>query len=471
LNAQEPRLDQPFLPGSHGKLSAQQLWRMVLSRKGLILGVALVFLVLTAIMSLLMSKVYEADVSMLIALQEDDPVTGRSSQQFVADSYFATQLDILKSRKVRDRVVEELGLANDPEARQEFQDNRSAGASFADWLSASLLENMSVNMGRDSRVVSLTYQDESPKHAADVANAIARAYQQIALNLTEDPARQRQSRYTEYLTKLRTDVDTAQTRLTEVRQELQVLDLGRNSGPATQRLEDLGVRLNQVQAERQAAQARVGRIRELQRAGKPLTAQADILNSDYVQELKGRLVTLETQRSELSESLGPNHPRMQSLGAEIATVRQRLEDEIQAYVEADRGEAQTASDRESNLRQTLQSERGDLLEIQRKRDEIAAYERELESAKHVYDAAVENYDQILGGSQLQQTNVSIIHWASVPENPVRPNTKMNLLAGLLLGLFTGLALALLLELTGRRIRGDEDIERELDLDVLGEIPG
>ena len=470
MSAAEQHRDQPLIPGIQGGLSVRQLWLILYSRRGLILGVTAAFLTLTIIMSLMMSKVYQADVSLLIALQEDDPVTGRSSQQFVADSYYATQIDLLKSRKVASRVVADLNLDNDPKAREKFLEDRDDNASFSEWLAAELLKNLSIGTSRESRIISVQYEDKNPRHAAEVADAFARAYQQISLNLTEDPARQRQTRYSDYLTELREDVNKAQNKLTEVRQELQVLDLGSNAGPATQRLEDLSVRLNQVQAERQAAQARVRRIRELQRSGKPLTAQADILNSNYVQELKGRLVTLETQRSELSETLGRNHPRMQSLGAEIATVRQRLSDEIQAYVEADRGEAQTASDREQNLRQTLQGERGDLLEVQRKRDEIAAYERELEAAKRIYDAAVENYDQVLGGSQLQQTNVTVIHWASVPNNPIRPNHKLNLIAGLFLGLFTGLCIALLLELKSRRIRGDEDIERELDMEVLGVIP-
>lgn len=468
---QDPYATQPLIPGVRGGLSARQLWLIVLSRKNVIIGVALAFLVLTAIVSLLMSKVYESEVSLLIAFQDDDPVTGRSSQQFIAEKYFATQIDLMQSRRVRARVVEELGLANDPEAREKFEATSTSGASFSDWLAARLLKKMSIETSRESRILSIAYQDEDPQMAADLANATARAYRDISLNITEDPARQRQSRYTEYLASLRADVEAAQKKLTDLRQELQVLNVSEFGRQNTERLDDLGVRLNQAQAERQAAQARVRRIRELKRSGKPLTAQADILESRFVQELKGRLVELETLRSELGETLGANHPRMQSLSSEIATVRRRLGDEINAYIEADRGEAQSASDRESALRQTLEAERSDVLEVQRKRDQLANYERELEAAKHIHDAAVENYDQVLGGSQLQQTNVSILHWASPPEYPVRPNIKLNLVAGLLLGLFAGLTLALLLELSSRRIRGDEDIERELNLDVLGVIPG
>lgn len=465
-----PQLDPPLIPGVRGGLSARQLWLIIRSRAVFIAGITLAFLILTALVSLFTPKVYEADVSLLIAFQDDDPVTGRTAQQFVADSYFATQIDLLKSRKVRDRVVEELGLADNPEARQEFESNAAPGASYSDWLAAKLLDNIEVDTSRDSRILALKYQASNPQRTADIANAMARAYREISLGLTEDPARERQSRYSEYLAGLRTDVETAQKKLTEVRQELRVLNVDNAGRLDTQRLDDLGVRLNQAQSERQAALAKVRRIRELQGSGKPLTAQANILDSGYVQELKGRLVQLETQRSELSQTLGRNHPRMQSLEAEISTVRSRLRQEIDAYIEADRGEAQSAADRESAVRQTLVGERGDILDTQQKRARVAVFEREFEAAKYLYDAAVANYDKILGGSQLQQTNVSVIHWASVPEQAIRPNLKINLVAGLLLGLFVGLSLTLLFDLVRRRVLSDEDVERELNLNVLGLIP-
>lgn len=452
-------------------LSVQQLWRIIVARRRLIFLIILGFFLATVLVSLFMSKVYEADASVLIALQGDDPITGRSSQQFVADSYFATQIDILKSRKVRLQVVKKLNLTNDAEAQKAFADSASAGASFAQWLADGLLKNLDVQTHHESRIVDVLYESDDRQEAAAIANAIVRAYRDISLGLTEDPARKRQSQYADYLASLRADVDSAQDKLTKSRQSLNLIDTRNQEGPDTDRLKDLNIRLNQVQSERDAAEAKVQRIRELQRSGQPLTAQADVLDSKYIQELKGRLVELETMRAKLGKTLGENHPRMQSLDSEIATVRQRLGQEVDAYIQADRGSAKTAADRERALRKTLSGERSDIMDVQRKRDEIASYKRELESAQQVYKAALANYDQVLGSSKLQQTNVSVIHWATPPESPIRPKWLINILVGLFLGLLTGLAAALLLELSRRRVRSDEDVAQELRLDVLGVIPG
>lgn len=451
-------------------MSARQLWLIVLSRRRMVVIVTVVFILLTALASLFTTSVYQAETSLLIGFQEDDPVTGRTSQQFVADSYFATQVDLLKSNKVRERAFELLELSEDTKVRNEFEANAPPGVTFSEWVASLWRDKLSVETRASSRVLDLYFEDESSQRATDIANAITRAYRDISLGLTEEPARALQTRYSDFLQSLRDDVSTAQSDLTQARQRLNVIALAEQQGPDTERLRDMNVRLNQLESERDEAQARVRRIQQLKRSGQPLTAQADILDSLYVQELKGRLVKLEARQSELSENLGSRHPSMQSLAAELATVKRGLHEEINAYIESQRGQARIATERESALRQSLTNERVDVLDEQGRRDEVSGYERALEAAKQLYDAALANYDQVLGSSRLQQANVSVLHWASPPESPVRPKFFLNVFIGGFLGLILGLCLALGLELTNRRVRGIDDVERELELEVLGQIP-
>lgn len=57
-----------------------------------------------------------------------------------------------------------------------------------------------------------------------------------------------------------------------------------------------------------------------------------------------------------------------------------------------------------------------------------------------------------------------------PGIPVRPNTKMNTLAGAILGLMLGLALAMILEYLDDTLKTPEQIARELGMATLGAIP-
>jgi capsular exopolysaccharide synthesis family protein len=72
--------------------------------------------------------------------------------------------------------------------------------------------------------------------------------------------------------------------------------------------------------------------------------------------------------------------------------------------------------------------------------------------------------------QLKGNNVRIIDPADVPDYPILPKKRANLIFGLLGGLALGLALAFVVEMLDQSIRTQEDIELKLGLPFLGVIP-
>lgn len=67
-------------------------------------------------------------------------------------------------------------------------------------------------------------------------------------------------------------------------------------------------------------------------------------------------------------------------------------------------------------------------------------------------------------------NIKIIEAVELPENPISPNKKMNIAIAFLLGLMVSVGLAFLLEFLDNTFKNKEQLERELDLPVLGSIP-
>lgn len=467
---ESPSLDRALIPGMRAPLTPGQVGRILKARRVLIASVVGIFVVFALLAVLLLTNKYAAKVSLLIEFPGDDPVTGQQYPSNLADSYQATQVGLLTSFKVLLGVVDELNLTDNAEARETFESDAPDGAMFDEWLAQRMGEDLSIQADQTSRLLVVEYADKDAQQSAAIANAVVRQYMSTSSQLNADPARSRQARYSTFLEGLRSEVDTAQTRLTQVQQRLQVISTDNAGNIETQRLEDLGLKLNQAESDNQAAQAKIAQIRDLQRAGQPVTAQADILDSNYVQELKGRLLALQSERADVSGVLGSQHPKMRSLGAEIATVSARLRDEIDAYVESNRGKAQTTAEQQAALEKTFEQERASVMDQQQKRAEVARYQRELASAERVYDAALNNYNQVLGGTEMSRENISVISWANPPRQPEGLSSKVKLLLALLFGIVVGCALALLLEFFDRRIRGLEDISREMNLRVLGDLP-
>jgi capsular polysaccharide biosynthesis protein len=68
-------------------------------------------------------------------------------------------------------------------------------------------------------------------------------------------------------------------------------------------------------------------------------------------------------------------------------------------------------------------------------------------------------------------NVSVLAKAEIKENPtpVKPNPLLNIAIAVVVGLMAGIGLAFLLEYLDNTIKDEDDIERLLDLPLLGSI--
>jgi capsular polysaccharide biosynthesis protein len=67
-------------------------------------------------------------------------------------------------------------------------------------------------------------------------------------------------------------------------------------------------------------------------------------------------------------------------------------------------------------------------------------------------------------------SVEVLDYAVIPNNPVAPNKMMNVAIAAVLGMMIGLFLTFLLEYANNKIKTPKDIEKHLELPVLGVIP-
>lgn len=71
---------------------------------------------------------------------------------------------------------------------------------------------------------------------------------------------------------------------------------------------------------------------------------------------------------------------------------------------------------------------------------------------------------------ISNSNVKIVEKVTLPKAPVSPNKKLNIVIAFALGLMLGCGLALLLEILNNTFKDKEQVEKYLDLPVLGSIP-
>lgn len=67
-------------------------------------------------------------------------------------------------------------------------------------------------------------------------------------------------------------------------------------------------------------------------------------------------------------------------------------------------------------------------------------------------------------------NVQVIQKPQLPEKPVSPNKKLNIIIAFVLGIMVGVGVVLLIEYLDNTFKSREDLEKTLDLPIIGTIP-
>lgn len=462
---------QSLIPGTQG-VSLAQLWAMLWHRKFLIIAIGTVVVALTLVITLLQDDQYGASGTLLVDFESTDPTLLQGFSASLELSYLNTQAQLLRSRRIMATALSELGWTDDPEAIEKFRAIAGGRGSYEDWLAGEYLEDFSVSTDAESRLVDVYYESDDPIRVAQLVNAVIDAYMAQASGIIQGPAAERLKRFDRQRQQARADMEQAQAALTAYQQSQELIDLSERVNSQQERLNNLTSRYVEAQTARQDAAARLAALQQMRRAGASMQQQSELLGqrpgSDGG-ELRVRLESLTAQRADLSKTLGPNHPRLVSINAEISSLRSQIARSVRDGVQTLEREVALAKQREDDLRQRLDEQRGVVLELERKNDALEAFRRDLQTATDRYKVAVSKYDEVALTIDEGNSSITVVRRAVPATKDVGPSKLLNLIVGCFIGGFLGLVGALSLELIWRRVRVGEDIARECMIPVLAEV--
>jgi uncharacterized protein involved in exopolysaccharide biosynthesis len=101
---------------------------------------------------------------------------------------------------------------------------------------------------------------------------------------------------------------------------------------------------------------------------------------------------------------------------------------------------------------------------------LARLERAVRVSENMYLLLLEKYQEARINEVMELGDIRVIDQALIPEAPIKPNKKLNLVIGGILGLMLGVTMVFFLEYMDNTIKNTEDVERILNLPILGVIP-
>lgn len=452
---------------STGGLSFAQLFAILRARKFTLLTTLIATVLGTYVLTQFMQKSYTATAELFIDYRANDPLAGRQFSPVLDESYMQTQVDMIKSEEVANYAIDttKMMLRDDVKKLTAVDGEAKVRSLLVDQVGKAL----EVVLRRSSRVVELRYSSDSPAHARDALNAAIQAYVDLVRRISSAPAKSRQEQYSSQLEALRQELDKIQGSITEYQQKFGIVDADERLDTESKQLTDLSARQTTVQSQRLEAKSRRRSIESLISTGVPAADIPEIAVQRGIPELRLRLADTERQMAEVGSVYGKNHPRFKIVIAERDILMQRLSRESQIALNAVITDERRFDQQALALSGEMQDKQKKLLEMKKHRDVISSYQRQMESVRQIYTSAVQKYDELLMASNVNSPSLAVLRWAVAPYTHSKPKLRSNLLMSIPVGLLLGLGLVFLTELSGRRLRHIDDLERDLNIDVLGRV--
>ncbi|MDD3604384.1 MAG: polysaccharide biosynthesis tyrosine autokinase [Kiritimatiellae bacterium] len=442
-------------------------WRVIRSRKEVILAVTLLVVLTGTGVTFMLPKKYAATVRILVRQDATDiDVFERQFSAAYNPFFLRTQYEIIKSKPILYEVIRNLNLQEI--WGQRFLDGeRSLTREEAYEM---LFGSISVAVARDTSLIEITVYSGEPQESARLANEVANVYRDHRLQAKRREIKSAIDSLQNEMKKQQDKVDAVENRVESIREELGVSMLDR--GVSVDK-----IRLSQLEADRLAAnvdrvvrKARYEQLVNLE-GEDLLNASAYIVNDPALARIRSDLVNTEVSLKLALETYGSNHPEVKRLVAGRDELKQQLENALAGLKKGLEADYAVAREKYEALEMALSEAR--IEDIESERDKLLPFEkaqRELDVQRAILEALQARVAQEGISLEVPRTAVEIVDPAEPPLRQVSPNIAVNIVLSLVIGLVGAIGLAFFIEYLDTSVKTVDDVERSMGLPVLGVIP-
>ncbi len=469
------------------------LFSVIWNHKNLLMLIIALGTLLTFFIALSINTSYTARSSMLIYGEnkaQDIDVSTLSKALSMDVGFILTEIEVLKSRNLAKKIVTRLNLTKDPEFNAGKKiitdildtppsENKNLGfkklsvdgeeiESFQESETINnFLDALSVSSLPGSLAVKIGFTSKDPTKAALITNSYVDEYIKQRLETKNEG----QIKLSEWLDKrvedLQKQVLESETKAEEFR-ALNNLTAGKKDLLSSEELSNLS---NQFIAAKTKYLDLKNQLKQANKSGSVDTKETfNSINSSLIKNLNVEKLTLETSISELSSRYGYRHPTMIKKQAELAEIKNKINQQIQVSKNSLKSELAIAKahlgEIEKIIKQTTSQSNLDNSAMITLRE----LEREATASNNILKTFLEKYKRIDGKNFLQDPGARVISYANIPNAPSSPDKRLILALGIFISFIIGLATIFLNAKLYNKFRNAEDLENTFNIPYLGSIP-
>ncbi len=511
---------------SDEEISLQEYIQIIRKRKWIIFLVFISALFLAFLANYIIAPVYKATTTVLIS-------ENNSPGQLLSDNEMGflmgrsdnieTQVEIIKSRKIAEEVVSQFPLdlfqtiEKDNFQRRvnelrwfidilDFLRLKQFAAGFVSNIAeeenldadkqairrrilSNVRNSLSANLVRDTNIIEISSENIHPELAADIANKSAEVYVEQSRSFNRTQATAAKSFIEKQLASQEKELRELEEEKLSFKKRENILYLDEETRLNLEQLAKYEAQRIDLDTQITGSQVRLEQIKkQLQEHSKTIVSSQTISANPVVQQLQNRLVDLQIQLPSLKERYSENSPQVTEIEIQIRQIENELSQKVAEIISSSVSTMNPIyqnllSERvslESNIIslearlnstvEVIKNYETRLEQLPEKELQLARLERGVRVAENTYLLLLESYQEARISEAMEMGNIRIIDQALVPTNPIKPRKLLNLAIGGVLGIMLGVMLVFFMEFFDYSFKSKDDVEKYLELPVLGVIP-
>jgi uncharacterized protein involved in exopolysaccharide biosynthesis len=367
-------------------------------------------------------------------------VSGEAASVNAARGIMSTNIALVTDYSVAGRVVDNLGLASDPNLIAAYAKRpKSDGRDFRRWTEQLIIDNTKAKLLEDSAILEISYTSDSPENAKTIADAVRTAFIDTSLDLKRQFAEKNADWFEQQTVSAKSELDKAIA------------------------AEAVYERANGLAMDGDKQDVDTARLQAMSAEGaQGIVPPPAMLSSSQVAI---ELAQVDAQIAAQSKELGPNNPTIRQLQSQKANLQVALAKE-QATQSSLAGIAASNS---RTVERSIAAQKARVVGESDKIGKLNQLQGDVDLKREVFNKTMARSAELREESLTVESGLTPLASAAVPRSPSFPNLLLIIPGALAMGLALGLLTALLMELFGRRVRGVEDLINSLDTPLLGVI--
>ncbi|MBA3005540.1 MAG: polysaccharide biosynthesis tyrosine autokinase [Proteobacteria bacterium] len=487
-----------LVPELQDEIDLRDYLDTLIRRKTAILSVALIVFILSAFYTFLATPQFKAKGTIRASAQNSSVTKFDNLESNVLQTreFQQTQVNLLQSNQLANRVIDKLDLTNNPvfnpQAGGSEKGNQSM--SFLDpiknfirsdqaqdqisvlqedaqsqLLAYSILgsfhKRLNVAPVKNSELVEITFSSPDPALASSVTNAAMDEFIQMHMDSNLDASKTASKFLEKQIRGAQIKLEESELQLNEFARKIGIVSLNPEHNLVMKQLEEVNNALAKASSDRISKEAMYKQNMALDEK-----SLDQVVNNVLIQSLKTQYSTLEAEYRDLSVTFKAGYPKLQQLQAKMDEISARITKEKQQIINSIKNTYETALKTEQYLIVNAELQKGKALELGEKSTQYKILEREVDTNKSIYQSLLQRSKEIEATVGAAVTNIQIIDRATTPLFPFKPQVAKNLLLALVLGLMLGVGTAFTLEAFDNTIKNPDELADRFHIPVLGLIP-